>query len=71
MTRRRLRMMRKRLGLSVAQAASLVHVSRRTWTRWESGETRIPETASHLFSVLATDIAPLVNVMKVLTRPPR
>ena len=52
MTRRQLRMMRKRLGLSVAKAAAQVHVSPRTWTRWESGAIAVPDTAAHLFALL-------------------
>lgn len=52
MTRRQLRMLRKRLGLSVAKAAAQVHVSPRTWVRWESGEVPVPEIAAHLFSVV-------------------
>lgn len=52
MSRKELRAHRKRLGLSVAKAAAQVHVSPRTWARWESGERHVPETAVHLFSAL-------------------
>lgn len=52
MTRRRLRILRKRLGLSVAAAAAQVHVSIRTWFRWESGDLPVPDTAAHLFCLL-------------------
>lgn len=50
MTGRALRSLRKKHGLSVAKAAALVHVSHRTWVRWEA-EARgtVPETAAHLF----------------------
>jgi len=52
MSRQELRAHRKRLGLSVAKAAAQVHVSPRTWSRWESGERHVPETAIHLWSTL-------------------
>jgi transcriptional regulator with XRE-family HTH domain len=49
MTRLELRRQRKRLGLSLRQAAAQVHVAPRTWARWESGDRHLPETAAHLF----------------------
>ena len=52
MTRQELKTLREKLGLSVAQAAAQVHVSTRTWERWESGDRHLPETAAHLFSVV-------------------
>lgn len=52
MTGRALRSLRKKRGLSVAKAAALVHVSLRTWVRWETSTT-VPETAAHLFRLLA------------------
>jgi len=52
MTREEFRKHRKRLGLSLSQAAAQVHVSPRTLCRWESGERHLPETAAHLFAVL-------------------
>lgn len=52
MTREDLKAHRKRLGLSLARAASQVHVTPRTWARWESGERHIPETAVHLFCAI-------------------
>lgn len=52
MTGRSLRLLRKRLGLSVAKAAAQIHVGARTWVRWESGETPVPDTAAHLFHVV-------------------
>lgn len=52
MSRQDLRAHRKRLGLSVAKAAAQVHVSPRTWARWEAGERHVPETAIHLFATL-------------------
>ena len=57
LTRQELRAHRLRLGLSLAQAAEQVHVSPRTWCRWESGERHLPETAAHLF-LLVNKIAP-------------
>jgi len=51
-TREHLRSARKRLRLTVAQAAAEVHVAPRTWVNWESGAVEVPDTAAHLFSML-------------------
>jgi len=40
---------RKALGLSLAEAADQVHVTPRTWCRWEAGERKIPGSALELF----------------------
>jgi len=47
-----LKKLRKRLGLSLAQASRQVEVSARTWARWESGVQNIPEGAVKLFRIL-------------------
>lgn len=47
-----LRRLRKKKALSVAKSAALVHTAPRTWVRWESGETPVPEMAVHLFCLL-------------------
>jgi DNA-binding transcriptional regulator YiaG len=47
-----LKLLRKKLGLSLAQAARQVEVSARTWARWEAGNQRIPEGAVKLFRIL-------------------
>ena len=52
MTRQELRAHRKRLGLSLAQVARQVHVTARTWARYEAGERRVPETIVHLFCTI-------------------
>jgi len=52
MNRQELKTTRKRLKLSQAQAAAQVHVSPRTWARWESGERHMPEGVVHLFCVV-------------------
>lgn len=39
---------RERLGLTIGQAAYLVGVARRTFSRWESGQRDMPETAARL-----------------------
>jgi len=49
MDRRELKAHRKRLGLSLAEAAAQVHVSPRTWARWEAGDRHFPEAIAHLF----------------------
>jgi DNA-binding transcriptional regulator YiaG len=47
-----LKALRKKLGLSLAQASRQVEVSARTWARWESGVQAIPEGALKLFRIL-------------------
>ena len=47
-----LKQLRKKLGLSLAQAARQVEVSPRTWARWEAGDQNIPEGAMKLFRIL-------------------
>ncbi|RQA05311.1 hypothetical protein IPC509_18510 [Pseudomonas aeruginosa] len=37
------------LGASTAEAAQLVHVSKRTWELWESGQREMPEASWELF----------------------
>ena len=49
MDRRELKAHRKRLGLSLSEAAAQVHVTARTWARYESGERHVPESIVHLF----------------------
>lgn len=44
-----LKALRKKLGLSLAEAARQVEVTPRTWARWESGERAIPTGAVKLF----------------------
>ena len=48
----RLKALRKRLGLSLAEASRQVEVSTRTWARWESGVQKIPGGAIKLFLLL-------------------
>ena len=52
MSAKQLRSARKRLRLTVAQAAAEVHVAPRTWVNWEAGAVEVPDTAAHLFSML-------------------
>lgn len=47
-----LKKLRKKLGLSLAQASRQVEVSARSWARWESGDQRIPEGALKLFRIV-------------------
>ena len=47
-----LKTLRKKLGLSLAQAGRQTEVSARTWCRWESGKQNIPEGAVKLFKLL-------------------
>jgi DNA-binding transcriptional regulator YiaG len=47
-----LKALRKKLGLSLAQASRQVEVSARTWARWESGDQSIPDGALKLFRIL-------------------
>jgi DNA-binding transcriptional regulator YiaG len=47
-----LKKLRKKLGLSLAQASRQVEVSARTWARWESEKKPVPEGAVKLFRLL-------------------
>ena len=51
MERSKIRTTRESNGLSVASAARMVHVSDRTWRRWESGDKDMPEAAWELFII--------------------
>lgn len=44
-----LKKLRKQLGLSISQAARCVHVTDRSWLRYEAGDRKIPEAIVHLF----------------------
>jgi len=46
-----LKKLRNRLGKSIGEAATQVHITPRSWLRYESGERRIPEGVVHLFCV--------------------
>jgi len=46
-----LKSLRIKFGLSVSEAALQVHVTPRSWSRYESGERRIPEGVVHLFCI--------------------
>jgi DNA-binding transcriptional regulator YiaG len=52
MTGLELKRLRYKLKLSLSQASEQVEVSPRTWCRWESGETPVPERAVKLFKLL-------------------
>lgn len=47
-----LKRLRKKLKLSLRDVAAQVHVTPRTWARYEAGEHDIPETVLHLFCML-------------------
>jgi transcriptional regulator with XRE-family HTH domain len=47
-----LKELRKKLGLSLADAARQVEVSPRSWARWESGKQEIPPGALKLFLIV-------------------
>jgi transcriptional regulator with XRE-family HTH domain len=53
MTPIELKELRKRLGLSQTEAAGLVHVSQRTWARYESGAKPVPPCVVELFLIKA------------------
>lgn len=40
------------LGLSVAQAANQVHITDRSWRRYEKGDRQIPKAIVHLFCTI-------------------
>jgi predicted transcriptional regulator len=55
MTSDELKGLRKKHGLSVTQAARLVHVADRTWQRYESGRQDIPGAIIELFKIKVSD----------------
>ena len=46
-----LKKLRNNVGLSVAKAALQVHVTPRTWNRYEAGDRQIPEGVVELFCI--------------------
>ena len=52
MTPKKLKALRYKLGLSLADAARQVEVTPRTWARWESGDRAIPRGAIKLFYIV-------------------
>jgi transcriptional regulator with XRE-family HTH domain len=52
MDRHKLKGHRKRLGLSLAEAAAQVEIAPRSWARYESGERRIPPSIIRLFCLI-------------------
>lgn len=51
MTPEEIKTLRQAHGLSVTQAARLVHVSDRTWQRYESGGISVPGAIAELFKI--------------------
>ncbi len=49
MTKDELKALRNKLGLSVPEAALQVHITQRSWSRYEAGERKIPNGIIHLF----------------------
>jgi transcriptional regulator with XRE-family HTH domain len=47
----KLKELRKQSKLTQTQAASLVHVSQRTWARYEAGQKPIPPCVVELFEI--------------------
>lgn len=52
MTGSELKAMRKKLGLSLAEASKQVEVSVSTWCRWENGTTPVPRLAATVFKLM-------------------
>lgn len=46
-----LKELRKKLSLSLAEAADQVHVTARTWARYEAGDRKLPDSVLHLFCI--------------------
>jgi len=51
MDHKELKALRQTHRLSQSQAAALVHVTPRTWTRYESGKWQIPDGVVELFCI--------------------
>jgi putative transcriptional regulator len=47
----KLKALRKQHGLSQTEAAALVHVSQRTWARYEAGHKPVPPCVLELFAI--------------------
>ena len=47
-----LKTLRKKLDLSLSQAANQVHVTPRSWARYEDGTRPIPDGIVHLFCIV-------------------
>ena len=47
----KLKELRKEIGLSVADAALQVHITPRSWSRYESGERKTPKGVIELFCI--------------------
>jgi transcriptional regulator with XRE-family HTH domain len=52
MSPEQLKQARADLGLSLSQAANQVHITPRSWARYESGDRPIPEGVIHLFCLV-------------------
>jgi putative transcriptional regulator len=50
----KLKALRKQHGLSQTEAAALVHVSQRTWARYEAGHKPVPPSVAELFEIKLT-----------------
>ncbi len=46
-----IRKKRQELNLSQADCARIVHVSERSWRRWEVGDRKMPQAAWELFLI--------------------
>jgi len=51
MNRKQLKKLREELGLSQSEASRLVHVTQRTWARYEAGDRSIPAGVIELFCI--------------------
>lgn len=51
MKTKNLKELRKEIGLSMAEAALQVHVTPRSWARYESGERKAPKGVIELFCI--------------------
>jgi DNA-binding transcriptional regulator YiaG len=52
MTSTEIKQLRTRLRMSVADCARQVEVNQRTWSRWESGDRKMPAGMVKLFKLL-------------------
>ena len=52
MTPGNLKKLRLRANLSPQQSANIVHISKRSWERYEAGDRDVPEGIVHLFCLM-------------------
>lgn len=56
MTAKELKQLRQKYNLTILDAARLVHVSARTWSRYETKDYQMPEAIKELFLIKVKEL---------------